>query len=290
MSAMPYNIRSGKPIIENRKDHGLKKPRTRHVSIIIDNCAYTPALLQAALEVSVAAKRSGYAEMCVIIPPALLYELSGHKAADAETLLHEDTEKDKGLRALRAAVEYGINEGVLMIPECSTAETLFFNTHPLPSRRSKKGPVLPGASSPKDFADAAIVDWLRKNSPGREHHVIVACPDNGAVASIVEVLPGTINTPDHLNYFEHFDQKCMALWLAEEAREIKEHHKARMTVPRESGGSYQQEMGKILKHLDSSLGELRSLKSDKAGRNNARIEKLLMRRPRHGQDDELPGH
>jgi|GEM_PF-5357113 len=195
--------------------------KKKNIHLIIDNNTYTPKLLRAALDIAVAAKHTDYANIRIIMPPALLYEISGFKACDAGQLLSQALRKDTGVRNLRALIEYGLQEQVLTIPNRSTAETEFFRRHGLLNGARHHTASLAGPASPKDFADYAIVDWLRNHQPDANTHFIISTQDSPLIADLMDAIPGNKEGRNHLNYFEQFDQKCTALWLEEESRQIQ---------------------------------------------------------------------
>lgn len=193
------------------------------INIVIDFCTYSPAMLQAAVDMAAAAKQTDYANMRIVIPPALLYEMSGGKATCTKQLLSPALRKDKGVRALREIIDYGMRKRVILIPKCSEAETRFFSEHKLWHGERQHPANLPGPKAPADFGDHAILDWLVRNPPNAYNHFVVSTQDAGVSAGLMHAVPGNINDEGHLNFFEEFDQKCMAQWIAEESECIKKH-------------------------------------------------------------------
>jgi len=251
----------------------------KHISIIIDYCMYTPAVFQAAVDVAVAAKRTNYADITVVVPPSLLYEYTKYKAFNAKQLLSSVLRKDKGVRQLRSMFEYGLREQVLQIPTPTPAETEFFSSIERPADVSAHLTPMAGPRSPADFADFAIVEWLKSHQPDATHHFIISSRDDGVVTGLINSVRGDPHMPDHLNYFENVDQKCMALWLTEESEHIKQSATRHL-----QGGRPNVE--DVIQRMESSLMQIANIKSDKAS-HEKRITKMLDRAFRANQTDSF---
>ena len=228
-------------------------PNKKTINLVIDNCVYSPALFQAALDLAVAAKHTHYADIHIIVPQALLYEISGFKATNAEQLLSPRLQKDSGVRKLRGFVEHGLKEGVLVIPPPSPTEKEFFLKHGLSRQKKTHVSRVSGAKSPKDFADSAIVDWLKNHQPNQDTHFIIATQDSPLINDLVHSIQGDCNAPKHLDHFEQFDQACMALWIAEESKLMQAH------VAAESGVSPCPAKARALHRLSDSVPLLSSI-------------------------------